>query len=113
MSEETDRPDPDETIAFAPKDYTDGRKVGEWKTDYPPQAVKEIRLEAIYVSLVFILYSTLVFVGLYYSAEGSAIAMAPVPTLTEPANSVTGQVATSAPSGKSGRWLPASFLAAC
>jgi H+/Cl- antiporter ClcA len=37
---------------WAPFDYTDGKEKGQWKTDYPPDARKCIRLETLY--LVFL-----------------------------------------------------------
>jgi hypothetical protein len=37
---------------WAPYDLTDGKKEGQWKTDYPPEARKCIRLETTY--LVFV-----------------------------------------------------------
>ena len=35
--------------AWAPSDYTDGKKKGEWKTSYPPEARKYIRWETAYL----------------------------------------------------------------
>lgn len=41
---------------FAPDDLTDGREKGDWKTRYPdPEAKKWIRIEALYVTGLFIL----------------------------------------------------------
>lgn len=102
---------PEASVAFAPKDYTDNRKVGEWESKYPAQAIKEIRMEAIYVSSVFVLYSVAVFVGLYYSSEGSAVVLTP---LQDPKNALGEVIHEAASSSKcNGRWLPASFLGFC
>lgn len=37
---------------WAPFDYTDGKEKGQWKTDYPPDARKWIRLETLYLVLL-------------------------------------------------------------
>ena len=37
---------------WAPFDYTDGKHKGQWKTEYPPEARKCIRLETLYLILL-------------------------------------------------------------
>jgi hypothetical protein len=51
---------------FAPHDYTDGRKTGDWETRYPDKARKWIRIEAAYL----ILLSLLSFGGFLYILYG-------------------------------------------
>lgn len=38
-----------EDAGFAPEDLTDGRRLGEWRSKYEPDAWKSIRLEAVYL----------------------------------------------------------------
>jgi hypothetical protein len=45
----------DERPGFAPHNPTDGREKGDWKTRYPPDAHSKIRLEGIYLALIFLL----------------------------------------------------------
>lgn len=100
-SNEVEHPDP--RAEFAPRDYTDGREPGEWRTDYPVEARKEMNWEAIYVFAVFLLYSGLVFVLLFLSSDGSSIA--PNPTDNDANGEATPNDAS--------RWLPAPFLGYC
>ena len=37
---------------WAPYDYTDGKQKGQWKTEYPPEARRCIRLETFYLILL-------------------------------------------------------------
>src|SRR5207253_5110570 len=39
---------------WAPHDYTDYRSRGDWKTIYPPEARKWIRIEAAYLAVLFL-----------------------------------------------------------
>lgn len=39
---------------FAPEDITDGREPLEWKSGYPDDAKRAIRIEAIYISVLFL-----------------------------------------------------------
>jgi hypothetical protein len=43
-----------EDPGFAPEDYTDGRKLGEWRSRYDDEARACIRWEASYLTLVFV-----------------------------------------------------------
>jgi hypothetical protein len=40
---------------FAPGDYTDGRKPGDWRSRYEGEALAAIRWEAAYLTIVFVL----------------------------------------------------------
>lgn len=57
-------PRPDQ---WAPHDYTDGRSLLDWKSSYPDEARKRIRLEACYVFGFFVVYLALLFWALFYS----------------------------------------------
>jgi|ERR1017187_1701099 hypothetical protein len=54
MNESTPSGDEQKSAAWAPYDYTDGKKKGEWKTSYPPEARKCIRLETAYLVIISI-----------------------------------------------------------
>jgi hypothetical protein len=45
----------DEVDLFGPEDPTDGRDSEDWESHWEPQAVKQIRFEAIYLALLLIL----------------------------------------------------------
>lgn len=56
MSEPSDRKDHEPIDpGFAPGDYTDGRKPGDWQSKYEDKALTSIRWEATYLSAVFAL----------------------------------------------------------
>jgi len=57
VQHDQDPPDP----GFAPKDLTDGRTPGDWRSKYEPDAWRHILREAIYLSLVL-----LVLIGLFF-----------------------------------------------
>jgi len=52
MSEPTPTGDEHKSGAWAPYDYTDGKRKGDWKTSYPPEARKYIRLETSYLVVI-------------------------------------------------------------
>jgi hypothetical protein len=54
MNGPTPNGDEQKLAAWAPYDYTDGKKKGEWKTSYPPEARKCIRWETIYLVVISI-----------------------------------------------------------
>ena len=66
---------------WAPYDYTDGKKKGEWESGYSPEARKCIRLETAYLIILTILCLVGVFWVIYSSAEISAISTSPTQTL--------------------------------
>src|SRR5260221_10001997 len=55
--------DPEAVIepGFAPEDYTDNRKLGDWRSRYDEQALKSIRWEAVYLIVVLALTITSMF----------------------------------------------------
>jgi hypothetical protein len=54
-------PDEHRSEEWAPHDYTDGRKKGNWETAYPAKAKKWIRIEACYLVLLFLASLTALF----------------------------------------------------
>lgn len=46
---------------FAPEDFTDGRKIGEWRSRYEPEAQSSIRWEAAYLAIALALIVTTMF----------------------------------------------------
>lgn len=57
MSEGSEVPDP----GFAPEDYTDGRKMGEWRSRYDKEAWSSIRWEAAYLTILLLTVATAMF----------------------------------------------------
>jgi len=55
MNGSTPGGDEQKSAAWAPYDYTDGKKKGEWKTLYPPEARKCIRWETAYLIVISII----------------------------------------------------------
>jgi hypothetical protein len=53
MSDSTPPGDAGNSGEWAPGDYTDGKKPGEWETSYPPKARKGIQCETAYLVLLF------------------------------------------------------------
>lgn len=51
---------------FAPVDPTDGRKIGDWETRYPPKAQKTIIIEAIYLGLIFLAVPCILFLFIIF-----------------------------------------------
>ena len=54
MNESPPSGDEQKSAAWAPYDYTDGKKRGEWKTSYPSEARKCIRLETAFLVVIAI-----------------------------------------------------------
>ena len=54
MNESTPSGDEQKSAAWAPYDYTDGKKKGEWETSYPLAARKCIRWETAYLVVIAI-----------------------------------------------------------
>jgi len=62
-------PTKDELVepGFAPEDYTDSRKLGDWRSRYDKEALKSIRWEAAYLTIVL----AIVVAGMFLSWLGT------------------------------------------
>lgn len=49
------QPPPSDDPGFAPADLTDNRPPFEWKSRWPPEAQRGMRLEAVYIAVIFAL----------------------------------------------------------
>ena len=54
MSPPIGSPNEEGKATWAPVDYTDGKKKGEWQSSYPPEARKRIRLEVTFLVCVLV-----------------------------------------------------------
>jgi hypothetical protein len=63
--------DPPKSAAWAPYDYTDGKKRGEWQTSYPTEARKMIRRETAFLVIIFIVCIVGVFSVLWQACRSS------------------------------------------
>lgn len=97
---------PEASAAFAPNDPVDGRYLGEWKSKYPPDALREIRFEAIYVAGVFIAYFSSLVAMLYLSTDGTYVTAVPEDGVTKLAVLECGSVSDK-------KLLSPSFLGFC
>lgn len=46
---------------FAPEDYTDGRKLGDWRSRYDQEALGSIRWEAAYLTVILVIAVVMMF----------------------------------------------------
>jgi hypothetical protein len=61
------------SVGRSPDSYTDGRKLWDWKTKYPPEACKEMRVEAGVLSLTFAVFLVLGGVALGLSGQSMTV----------------------------------------
>lgn len=67
-----------ESPGFAPDAPTDGRKKGDWKTRYPPEALKMIYWESAYLGAMFILMPCLFLFVLSLDTEYWPVSVYPI-----------------------------------
>ncbi len=62
MSEAKDQSNVNATDpGFAPEDFTDGRKLGDWRSQYEPEALRSIRWEAAYLLAMLAIATVMMF----------------------------------------------------
>lgn len=72
--EDRQNPNPFSVVPSSPDAYTDNRKPGDWRTRYPSEACRQMKLEAVVLSLTLLAFLTLC--GLTLGISGQPVAFA-------------------------------------